>query len=253
METATRRDIQKGEWMKALPNLGKKRLLRELPFVLASLVAGRKAVLRFLLRLLRVLESSIDYLALWDASDGLHPKHRLTDYHDFFARRISSGQTVLDIGCGCGAVAADIVRLTGARVIGVDKDLANISRARELCANTGAEFMCADALTAELPQADVIVLSNLLEHLSGRDTFLLALRERIPPKLLLVRVPQYERHWMVPYAKELGVDTRLDPTHRIEHRHEEILSELAASGWSVRFIEARWGEYRIEAVPAEQR
>jgi 2-polyprenyl-3-methyl-5-hydroxy-6-metoxy-1,4-benzoquinol methylase len=202
---------------------------------------------------MRALESSVDYLALWDAPDGLHPKHRLTDYHDFFVQRIFRGQTVLDLGCGNGAVAADIARLTGARVIGIDKDAYSIIQAQERCRDTGAEFICADALTAALPPADVVVLSNVLEHLDGRKEFLKGLRTHLRPKLLLVRVPQYERHWLVPYAQELGLDTRLDQTHHIEHRQEEILAELAAAGWQVRFIEARWGEYRIEAVPEDHR
>ena len=234
--------------MNALPRLGKRRFFKELPLVLASLVAGRTVVLRFLLRMVRSLESSVDYLALWAAPDGLHPKHRLTDYHDFFVQRISRGQTVLDIGCGNGAVAADIARLTGARVIGIDKDAGSITQARERCRDIGAEFVRADALTAELPPADVVVLSNVLEHLDGRQGFLEGLRTHLRPKLLLVRVPQYERHWLVPFARELGLDNRLDPTHRIEHRQEELLGELAAAGWRVRFIEARWGEYRLEAV-----
>ncbi|RJR44256.1 MAG: class I SAM-dependent methyltransferase [Deltaproteobacteria bacterium] len=237
--------------MNPLPRLGRKRFLKELPFVLASFAAGRRAVLRFLLRRIRTLEASVDYLALWDAPDGLHPKHRLTDYHDFFVQRISRGQTVLDIGCGNGAVAADIARLTGARVIGIDKDSQSIMQARARCAGAGAEFVCADALTAELPPADVIILSNVLEHLDGREEFLRDLRTRLKPKLLLLRVPQYERHWLVPYARELGLDIRLDPTHLIEHRQEELLGELAAAGWQVHFIEACWGEYRLEAVPKE--
>jgi 2-polyprenyl-3-methyl-5-hydroxy-6-metoxy-1,4-benzoquinol methylase len=232
-----------------LPRLGKRRFFKELPLVLASLAAGRRVVLRVLLRAMRGLESSVDYLALWEASDGLHPKHRLTDYHDFFVRRISPGQTVLDIGCGPGAVAAAIARRTGARVLGIDKDAGSIIEARARCAGAGAEFVCADALSAELPRADVVVLSNVLEHLDGRPGFLHSLRTRLRPKLLLLRVPQYERHWLVPFAGELGLDPRLDPTHLIEHRQEEILAELAAAGWRVRFLEARWGEYRIEAVP----
>ncbi len=239
--------------MNPLPRLGRKRFFKELPFVLASFAAGRRAVVRFLLRRIRALESSVDYLALWDAPDGLHPKHRLTDYHDFFVQRIFRGQTVLDIGSGSGAVAADIAQLTGARVIGIDKDSKSIMQARARCAGAGAEFVCADALTTELPPADVIVLSNVLEHLDGREEFLRSLRTRLRPKLLLLRVPQYERHWLVPYAQELGLDTRLDPTHCIEHRQKDILGELAAAGWQVRFLEARWGEYRIEAVAEDQR
>jgi len=239
--------------MKSLPRLGRKRFLKELPFVLVSLAVGRKAILRFLLRAARSLEGSVDYIALWDSPGGLHPKHRLTDYHDFFVRRINRGQTVLDIGCGNGAVTADIARLTGAKVIGIDKDDRSIAQARVLCVDFGAEFICGDALTTRLPKADVVILSNVLEHLETREGFLRALHEHTQPKMLLIRVPQYERSWMVPYAQELGVDTRLDSTHRIEHRYEQILSELTAAGWLARFIEARWGEYRIEAVPEEKR
>lgn len=37
--------------MKPLPRLGRKRFLKELPFVLASFVAGRRAVVRFLVQI----------------------------------------------------------------------------------------------------------------------------------------------------------------------------------------------------------
>jgi len=238
--------------MNPLPRLGKRRFFKELPLVLASLLAGRRAVLRVLLSTIRGLEASVNYLAQWEATDGLHPKHRLTDYHDFFVQRIAPGQTVLDIGCGCGAVAADIARRAQARVTGLDKDAGSIKAARARYAGTGAEFVLGDALSVELPPADVVVLSNVLEHLEGRPEFLRSLRTRLQPKLLLLRVPQYERHWLVPFAGELGLDARLDPTHLIEHRQEDILAELAAAGWRVRFLEARWGEYRIEAVPEGQ-
>ncbi len=238
--------------MNPLPRLGKRRFFKELPFIVASLAAGRAAVVRFLLRQLRALEASVDYLALWEAPDGLHPKHRLTDYHDFFIQRISPEQTVLDIGCGNGALSAAIARQTGTRIIGIDQDAESIAQARKRCPEAGSEFICADALTADLPPAEVIVLSNVLEHLDGRVDFLRALRTRLRPRLLLVRVPQYERHWLVPFSHELGLDTRLDPTHRLEHRQEELLGELRAAGWRVRFLEARWGEYRLEAVPEEE-
>jgi 2-polyprenyl-3-methyl-5-hydroxy-6-metoxy-1,4-benzoquinol methylase len=39
---------------------------------------------------------------------GVHTKHRLTHYHNFFVSRIRAGERVLDIGCGIGAVAHDV-------------------------------------------------------------------------------------------------------------------------------------------------
>jgi len=33
---------------------------------------------------------------------GVHPKHRLTRYHDFFVERVRTGELVLDIGSGKG-------------------------------------------------------------------------------------------------------------------------------------------------------
>ena len=42
------------------------------------------------------------------AEGGLHPKHRILGYHDFFVARIRPGQRVIDLGCGVGALAASI-------------------------------------------------------------------------------------------------------------------------------------------------
>ena len=32
--------------------------------------------------------------------NGIHPKHILTKYHDFFTDNILNGENILDIGCG---------------------------------------------------------------------------------------------------------------------------------------------------------
>ena len=50
-----------------------------------------------------------------DYDGGIHVKHRLTLYHDFFVDRIHAGERVLDVGCGKGELAYDIAERTAPR------------------------------------------------------------------------------------------------------------------------------------------
>ena len=52
-------------------------------------------------------------------ADGLHPKHRIMKYHDFFLDNLSGTDEVLDVGCGNGALSVDIARKTN-KVVGID-------------------------------------------------------------------------------------------------------------------------------------
>jgi hypothetical protein len=51
---------------------------------------------------------------------------------------------------------------------------------------------------------DVIVLSNVLEHVADRVGLLRRLIERHGPARVLIRVPLFERHWHLPLRRELG-------------------------------------------------
>ena len=105
-------------------------------------------------------------------------------------------------------------------------------------------YVCADATTWRPDRPfDVIVLSNVLEHLERRTAFLKRLLAAARPKKVLIRVPMKERDWLVPLQDELSVDSRLDPGHRIEHTRAELLSELDAAGLRVNEFIVRFGEY----------
>lgn len=211
--------------------------------------------MRALLRLLLVLDNVLyryTSLAAVRYGGGLHPKHRLTAYHDFFARHIGDGDRVLDIGCGLGVVDYDVVTRTGAFVTGVDHDAAAIAHAQQRYRHDRLRFVVGDAWTAAAGQAfDVVVLSNVLEHLDDRVEFLTTIRMKIAPRRLLIRVPLFERDWRVPLKAELGVDYRLDPTHRIEYRESEFRDDVRRGGFTVLETEIRWGE--IWAVCAADR
>lgn len=201
-----------------------------------------RALLRLLLRLDNLLYRYTSVAAV-RYGGGLHPKHRLTAYHDFFARHIRAGERVLDIGCGNGVVDWDVATRTGALVTGVDRDAAAIAHAQAHYRHERLRFRVGEAWAAAEGEAfDVVVLSNVLEHLDGRVEFLQRIRERLAPQRLLVRVPLFERDWRVPLKAELGVDHRLDPTHYTEYRETEFRDELRSAGFDVVEAEIRWGE-----------
>jgi hypothetical protein len=80
---------------------------------------GASAALRALLTEEKALAGCIDQEAI-RYEHGIHVKHRLTRYHDFFVQRIYPDERVLDVGCGNGAVAYDVADRAKARVVGID-------------------------------------------------------------------------------------------------------------------------------------
>lgn len=198
-------------------------------------------LLRALCTLDNLLYHAISVASVW-YGDGLHAKHRLTRYHDFFIERVAPGERVLDIGCGNGALAADIAGRCGAAVTGVDRDPAAVRAARSRHGGTGLTFVEGDARMDPAGSFDVVILSNVLEHLEGRVDFLRDTITRSGARRLLVRVPLFERDWRVPLKRELGVDFRLDPTHCIEYTVEEFEAEVAAAGLVIEERQVRWGE-----------
>jgi len=180
---------------------------------------------------------------------GLHPKHRLMRYHDFFVLRVRHGERVLDIGCGNGALAYDVAEKGHVDVVGIDLNSANIDTAKSRWAHPRVCYVLGDALK-DLPQEqfDVVILSNVLEHLPERSQFLRRVGQAVHPKRFLIRVPMFERDWRVPLKKELGVEWRLDLTHETEYTLEEFEQEMKVAGLIIAHKEIHWGEIWAEAV-----
>jgi len=236
----------------------KRRLLRFLDPVLQSALAERVVGvqvrlwtsgasrlppaegLRRLLRLDDHLHERIDGLAI-DLDDGVHAKHRLTGYHDFFLRHIRPGERVLDVGCGKGELAHDLAARGGAVVTGIDVSRPSLEFARARF--EGVEFLEGDVLTWTPPHDyDVVVLSNVVEHIGPRVELLRRLRAVAHPDRFLIRVPSEERDWLVPLRKELGLPHFSDPTHETEYTVEQLRSELADAGLRIDELVQRWGE-----------
>jgi len=183
---------------------------------------------------------------------GVHAKHRLMRYHDFFVERVEVGERVLDVGCGKGELAHDLAERAGAEVVAIDRSPWAIEFARTRFAHPRITYVEADAI-AYVPDepVDVAVLSNVLEHIAPRGELLRALRDRAGARRLLVRVPVLERDWTVPLRQELGLQHFSDREHQVEYDEALLRAELDEAGWTMGEPRHVWGELWAEASARE--
>lgn len=174
-------------------------------------------------------------------NNGIHPKHRILNYHQWFLDHIEPTDLVLDLGCGNGYLAYDLAH-KAKEVIGIDILPENIALAQTHYKKNNLQFLVGNATTYTYGKiVDKIVLSNVLEHLERRQDFLDSLH-RIA-KVILLRVPLITRDWLAVYKKENGFEYRLDQTHFIEYRPEELKEELEKSNWTIASYQVNWGEW----------
>jgi len=198
-----------------------------------------KILVKFVLRLHNFSYRLVTRFSI-KAEGGLHPKHRLMKYHKFFVENIELEETVLDIGCGNGALSYDLSK-KAKKVVGIDLNKENIKAAKEKYSASNIEYLVGDA-TENLPgeRFDVIVLSNILEHIENRVEFLKKIKSLAPK--ILIRVPMINRDWITLYKKELGVEWRLDPTHCTEYTLESLKKELEKAGLRINKFSIQFGE-----------
>ena len=207
----------------------------------------RRRAMRQLLQVYDDAYAGVDLGAI-TYDDGVHAKHRLTRYHDFFVDRVHKGERVLDVGCGKGELAYDLAERSGATVVAIDASPWMLEFARARFSHPNVTYVQADAAeyTPEQP-VDVAILSNVLEHIESRVELLRALRERDGARRLLIRVPSHERDWTVPLKQEVGLPHFSDPEHKLEYNPQLLRDELAAAGWNMGEPLLNWGEIWVEA------
>jgi len=97
------------------------------------------------------------------AEGGIHPKHRLMDYHRFFVDNINEGDMVLDVGCGNGALTYDIAKKAW-MVVGIDLNKKNIAFAKKRFFRGNIDYVCGDAtknLPLLNPQLEAFIIPNI--------------------------------------------------------------------------------------------
>ncbi|CAN5342876.1 methyltransferase domain-containing protein [soil metagenome] len=102
-------------------------------------------------------DRNADQIAYWNGAGGRHWTERQQQQDVVLApvskilidrAAVKTGETVIDIGCGCGSTSFDLISLVGpgGRVPGVDISEPMLNRARELTpAGAPVEFTLADA------------------------------------------------------------------------------------------------------------
>jgi len=186
-----------------------------------------------------------------DYDGGVHVKHRLTRYHDFFVENVEPGERILDIGCGKGELAFDVAERAGATVVAIDRARWALDFARANFSHQRVTYVESDALAyRDAAPFDAAILSNVLEHVGPRVELLRSLRRETRVERLLIRVPAIDRDWVVPLREELGLDHYSDPEHEVEYTPDLLGAELAQAGWTMGEPRLSWGEIWVVATPA---
>ncbi len=202
-----------------------------------------RGVTRIVLKLHNLFYGLAGLLAIQIEPGKIHPKHRIMDYHQWFINQIGPEWEILDVGCGNGALTADLIKHCK-RVTGIDISAKNIELARKI---PGTDFICGDATVYSFNRAfDAIILSNVLEHIGDRQGFLKKLM--CHSDKFLIRVPMIDRDWITLYKKEMGVNYKLDPGHFIEYTLEGFIEELSKAGLKIESHRVCYGEIYALAV-----
>lgn len=182
----------------------------------------------------------ISLLAVY-ANHGIHPKHQILKYHNFFIKNTAPDDVILDLGCGRGELSFDLAQ-KAKEVVAIDNNRRVIAEARLKFIKPNLMFELVDILSYRPSrQFNKIILSNVLEHLDNRIEFLKNIHSWAP--IILLRVPLLERDWLSVYKKEMGLEYRLDNTHCVEHTLVGLKTELEASGWRIRSYSIQFGEF----------
>ena len=198
-----------------------------------------KVKLKLYIKLYTNLYHRISFLAI-NFNNGIHPKHRIMKYYQFFIDNIEGNSKVLDVGCGHGYVAYKVAE-KAQKVVAIDISKNHIELAKKIHQKINIIYLVGDATKFQFEEKfDYIILSNILEHIKKRIEFLNKFKSLT--KFFLIRVPLISRSWLPLYIKELGMDYRLDNSHQIEYSIESFQKEIKLAGLKIISYKIKFGE-----------
>ena len=103
-------------------------------------------------------------------------------------------------------------------------------------------FIYGDVNNCSEIASDVVILSNVLEHIENRPSFIKNIQKLSGANIFLIRVPYFKRDWQIAFRKEIGMYYFSDRDHKIEHTLEELKQELKISNLIMNETIIIWGE-----------
>ncbi len=102
-------------------------------------------------------------------------KLRLEDNYNFINNIVPRNAIVTDVGCGYGFLSTMLALVSDKReVFGIDYDENKVITAKYCTEDLkNLEFISADVLTVDIPQSDVIIISDVLHYMSKEKQILL--------------------------------------------------------------------------------
>ncbi len=177
---------------------------------------------------------------------GENPKHDIEGFDQFIIDNITEKDRVLDVGSGYGKLAFKISEKSEF-VLGIDIREEPIIYSRKKYKRSNLSFEVKDffKFTAK-DNFDVVVFSNVLEHIDDRKKFIVKALE-IAPRLI-IRVPAFNRNWMVGYKKKLNLNWKLHKDHFKEYTEETLQEEIIDSKNLVKKLHTSWGNIHCVAA-----
>jgi SAM-dependent methyltransferase len=151
-------------------------------------------------------------------------RRTLRQDHRALVALLAQGMSVLDVGCGTGAITRDIARAVGAdgQVIGLDRDRGLIERANGQASAPNLRFAVGDATTLEADERfDVVTAARTLQWIADPREAILRMARALKPGGRLV---------VLDYNHALNTWDPAPPREFAEF-YSRFLSWRAAQGW----------------------
>lgn len=172
------------------------------------------------------------------SSQIMHPKHLYVSERPWYLDHLDSCETLVDLGSGLGTACTAAVQKAGCKTaIGIERDWKNLKSAAVLAGRASSTEWINGDLEDPLPladeSADIILISDVLEHLNNRHSLLTETRRVLKRGgKVLISVPNRDTSWKRK-LRHHGLSSFDDDDHKIEYSEDELRKEIESAGFSI--------------------